>query len=351
MDGTSSTARVRSHRGRAKPGRPSLTSRTPPGALGDQVWLEEVIGPPYNQSGPSAPSSSPGCSSEGTGSLCSWSSGVTGLLHSSIKRQSQVAFHTRLREAGRWGRPADRRFRAHPQAEQDRGSNHDKLCARLQRGGQCQGRASSLTHGGAKSVKLQCLLEERVKAKVKFSQFLDEVTSNVLDAKSLQAFGKAVAPSGFTGAGPPQPGDEVQAAAQWTPRPPCSMDQRSLLELKMTEEEQTPFDPEEETYLVTDVDTVDLEGEAETPLQPERDEDNTITPPPQFCEGFGTTSPFPEFHPDFPTYPYRSASLPVGINMVSEESHPSLSSKPDLGSICDDWSPNSFSQSFEGMPE
>ncbi|XP_070782167.1 brain-enriched guanylate kinase-associated protein [Enoplosus armatus] len=291
---------------------------------GNQVWLEELIDPSFNQSSPSQPSSpsapsSPGGSrrsSEGTGSLNSWSSGVTCLLHSSIKKQSQEAFQTRLREERRWGKlagcPSSRPDgSAHPQAEQG-GGRHNKLHAWPERGG----------------VKLQRLLEEKVEAKVKFSQFLDEVTSNVLDPNSLQAFGKPVTPSSFTATTPAQAEDSIQEATQRSPRLPCSMAQQqgSLLEQKKTQEEQTPFDLAQKTYLETDIDTVrradepqDLEIKVETPPQLEIDEKTVIPPPPQFCQGFEMKSPFPEFHCDFPRYPYRSASLPRGINMVPDE--------------------------------
>ncbi|XP_044024256.1 brain-enriched guanylate kinase-associated protein isoform X1 [Siniperca chuatsi] len=293
---------------------------------GDQVWLEDLIGPLFNQSSssqpssPSAPSSSPGGSrrsSEGTGSLYSWSSGVTCLLHSSIKKQSQEAFQTRLREERTCGKLAGcpsrgPHCRAHLQAEMGGGSNHNKLHAWPERRGP----------------KLQWLLEEKVKAKVKFSQFLDEVTSNVLDPNSLQAFGKPVSPLSFINTTPAQPEDNIQEGTHAGPRLPRSMaqSQGSLLEQKKTQEEQTALDPTQKTYLETDIDTVrrdddpqDLEIKVETSPHLEIDEKNVIPPPPQFCQGFEIKSPFLEFHCDFPRYPYRSASLPRGINMVPDE--------------------------------
>lgn len=343
MDGTSSMARILSHRGRAKQGQPSPKSWASSGAPcpmfnGDQVWLEELIGPSTYQS---SPSSSPGdsrSSSEATGSLYSWSSGVTCLLHSSIKKQSQEAFQTRLREERRWGKLAGcpskgPRGGAHPQVEQGGGSDDNKLHAWPEWGGLCQGRGSAQTHVSAKSVKLQLLLEEKVEAKLKFSQFLDEVASNVLDPNSLQAFGKPVSPSSSSTTTLVQPEDKIQEVTQWSPRLPRSMAQQqgSLLKQKKTQEELTPpLAPAQKTYLETDIDAVRRDDElhdlekVETPPQLEIDEKNVIPPPPQFCQGFEMKSPFPEFHRDFPRYPYRSASLPRGINMVSDESHPSL---------------------------
>ncbi|XP_031177901.2 brain-enriched guanylate kinase-associated protein [Sander lucioperca] len=297
----------------------------------DQVWLEELIGRSYSLSSPSqpsfpsAPNSSPGGSSpssNGTGSLYSWSSGVTCLLHSFIKKQSQEAFQTRQREERRWGKLAEcpsrgPHGRAHPQAEQDGGSDHNKFRAWPERGGLCQGRGSAQTHTSAKSVQLQCLLEQKLKAKVKFSQFLNEVTSNVLDPNSLQVFGKPVFPSSFSTTTPPQPEDDIQVATQWSPRLPCSMAQQhgSLLEQKKTQDEQTPH-LNTETTARRDDERQDLEIKVQTLPQLEID---VIPPPPQFCQGFEMRSPFPEFHCDFPRYPYKSASPPRGINMVPDE--------------------------------
>lgn len=312
MDRRSNTACLQSQGGRAKPFE----------ALGDQVWLEEVMGPFQNQSSlsqlscPSAPSSSsPGCSSEGTGSLYSVSSGVTG----------RTAFQTRLGSERRWGRLTGcpfrgPRWRAHPLAQQDRGRNRAKTHASPDGVGPCQGRGSPRTHAGAKSVKLQCLLEEKIEAKVKFSQFLNEVTSNVLHPNSLRVFGRPVSPSGFPTISPPPPEDEIQEATQWSPRLPRSRARRqgSLLARWASQEEQTLLDAPERTISETDVDTVDPDVRAGAPLTLETDEEDVIPPPPQFCEGFQMTSPVPEFHPDPPPYPYRSVSLPKGINMVSE---------------------------------
>ncbi|XP_008282555.1 brain-enriched guanylate kinase-associated protein [Stegastes partitus] len=290
---------------------------------GDQVWLEELIGLPSNQSSPSqpsspsVPSSSPGgsrSSSEGTGSLNSWGSGVTCRLHSCIKKQSQEAFQTQLRQVRGQGKLAacpssGPCYRAHPQVEQGGGSYHNILH---------QGRGSTHTHTSTKSVKLQWLLKEKIEAKLKFSQFLDEVASNVLDPNSLQAFGKPVSPSGFTTTTPDQPEDQVKVVSS---RLLCSMAQQ-----QKTPEEQTSPDPAQKTYLETDIDTVRRDDEpqgnevkAETLPQLEIDEDNVIPPPPQFCQGFEMKNFFPEFHRDFPRYPYRSVSLPRGINMVADE--------------------------------
>lgn len=290
---------------------------------GDQVWLEELIGPLSNQ--PCSSPASSKSSSEGSGSLYSWSSGVTCVINSSIKKQSQEAFQSRLREEKRRGRLAGWPSRGprrgiHPQDEQ--GGDRDTLHSWPEGGGLDQGRGFAQT--STNSVKLQWLLEEKVEAKLKFSQFLDEVTSNVLDPNSLQAFGKPVSPSSVTAA---QPEEENQELRQRSPRLARSMArQQGSLSKETTQEEQSPFDPAQKTYLETDIDAVRREDEVneETPPQLDIDDETVIPPPPQFCQGFEMKSPFPEFHCDFPRYPSRSSSLPRGINMVSDESRPSL---------------------------
>ena len=361
MDGTSSTARFLSQRGTAKWVQPSLEYGASSAALCamfnvDQVWLEELIGPCSDQSSPSQPSSpsvlssssSPGgsgSSSEGTGSLSSWSSGVSCLLHSSIKRQSREAFQTQLREERGWGHLAvcpsrGPHRRVHPQTEQGGGSNCNKLQAWPERTGLGQGRGSAGNITSVKSVKRQWLLEEKIEAKLKFSAFLNEVTSNVFDHSSLQAFGRPFSPSSSTNTtSTDQPEEKIQVVTQWHPGPPRSMAQRQggLPEQKKPQEQLTPPDLTQKCYLETDIDAVrgddaqqDLEIIAETRPQLEIDGKNVIPPPPQFCQGFEMTSLFPEFYCNFPRHPYRSASLPRGINMVSDESCPSLLSKPGL---------------------
>ncbi|KAF0023750.1 hypothetical protein F2P81_024380 [Scophthalmus maximus] len=296
---------------------------------GPQVWLEELIDPSSNHSSPSQPpsspsppSSSPGGSSSSSskGTVCSWSSGVTGLLRSSIEKQRQEAFQTRLRGERGWGELAARpcgghRGRVHPRAEQGGGSGHSTLHARPESGGPCQGRG-----------KLQCPLQEKIEAKLKFSQFLDEVTSNVLDRNRLRAFGRPVSPRSSTATRADLPEEKVHVVTEGSPGLAGSMAQQqaSLLEQKKPREEQIPPDLTQTTYLETDIDTArandeqqDPEVKADPPPQLDTDGENVIPPPPQFCQGFEMRRPFPESY--FPRYPCRSASMPRGINMVPDE--------------------------------
>ncbi|KAK2890016.1 hypothetical protein Q8A73_018316 [Channa argus] len=345
MDQTSSTACLLSQRGpeiqkcQKSPNSWASSAATFPLFNGDQVWLEELIGPSSNQSSTSQPSSpsAPICSpqgsrssSEGTGSLYSWSSGVTGLLHSSIKKQSQEAFQIRLRDKRRWGNYAACHSRGcHPQVEQGGDSNHNKFQAWPGTSWLCEGRSSSESHASAESVKLQLLLEERIQTKLKFSQFLDEVTSNVLDPNCLQAFGRPAAPSSSTSTNPDSPEGKIPVVTQRSPR----------LSLSAVQHQDGQTDRAHELYLETNIDTVkrndekhDLDMKAGTTSLPQLEIDDKAAP--QFWEEIEMTSPFLEFDCDLSRYPNRSASLPKGINMVPEKEMKNI----DTISCCCCWS-------------
>lgn len=309
---------------------------------GEQVWLEELIGPLFCQSSSSQPSSHGDLSYNAAGSRSSsensWSSGATSVLHSFIKQRSQKAFQSCLR-VGRYRKNAGHpsggpHAEAKPQVEQRGGTGRRPLHTWPERVGLSDGRCSAPAGSSSSSgAKAPWLLEEKLDARLRFSKFLDEVTSNVFDTNSLQALGKAVSQCRFIPGGTKRPGKKVGELTEWSPGLLCSMALQltSLPELDMTKEEQSHLLPPQKTYLETDIDTVrtdasppDLDGKAEAPRQQETDERHIIPPPPQFCQGFQMKSPFPEFHCHFPRYPYKSVSLPRGINMVSNESLPSL---------------------------
>lgn len=302
---------------------------------GDQVWLEELIGPLFCRSSSSQPSSrgEPSRSS----SENSWSSGATSVLHSYIKQQSQEAFQSHLRAGRRWKNAGclseGPHVGANPQVEQRGGTSKRPLHTWPERVGLSNGRYSALARSSSSGVKPQRLLEEKVAAKLRFSKFLDEVTSNVFDTNSLQAFGNVVSQCRFIPGGTDCPEEKVGELTERSPGLLCSMalQPACLPELEMTKEEQTLLLPPRKTYLETDIDTVRTDGrltdpdvEAEAPRQQGNDGSHIIPPPPQFSQGFQMKSPFPEFHCHFPRYPYKSVSLPRGINMVSNKSLPSL---------------------------
>lgn len=317
---------------------PNSSDRPPCTAVnGDQVWLEELVGPLFCWSSSSQPSSrgDPGYSAGGSRSSSenSWSSGVTSVLHSYIKKQSQEAFQSHFRAGRRWKNAGclseGPHVGANPQVEQRGGTSKRPLHTWPERVGLSNGRYSALARSSSSGVKPQRLLEEKVAAKLRFSKFLDEVTSNVFDTNSLQAFGNVVSQCRFIPGGT----EKVRELTERTPGLLCSMalQPACLPELEMTIEEQTLLLPPQKTYLETDIDTVRTDArlpvpdvEAEAPRQQGNNGSHIIPPPPQFSQGFQMKSPFPEFHCHFPRYPYKSVSLPRGINMVSNKSLPSL---------------------------
>lgn len=311
---------------------------------GDQVWLEELIGPLSCQSSssPGGPSWSAG-GSRSSSSEKSWSSGATSVLHSSIKKQSQEAFRACLR-AGRCQKEAGcpsvgPHVESNPQVEQRGSTRKSPVHTWTERVGLSNGRCSAQTGSCSGGGQPQWLLEEKLQAKLRFSKFLDEVTSNVLGTNGPQAFRKPASGCRFMAEGTHRPGEEVEelraggsgglgsAAMQEAsfPRPE---------QKKMPKEELAFLQSPQKTYLETDIDTVRTDGKlhrpdvgAESPRLQGTDGGHIIPPPPQFCQGFQSKSPFPELHCHFPRYPYKSVSLPRGINMVSSESLP----KPGLG--------------------
>ncbi|KAG7508938.1 hypothetical protein JOB18_029420 [Solea senegalensis] len=173
----------------------------------------------------------------------------------------------------------------------------------------------------SRGLELKSPFEGKIEAKLKFSQFLDEVTSNVLEPNCLRAFGRPVSPSSSSTTNPNQPEGTIQVVTQWSPRLTNPMAQNK------PQEERTPPELTQKTYLETDIDTVrtndeqqrDQETRADTRPRLEVDEKSVIPPPPQFCQGFDVRSSFTESYRDFSRQPYSSASLPRGVTMVSDE--------------------------------
>lgn len=320
------------NQGCSHPAQSSLKSQAS-SVIGDQNWLEMTDqssnqSSPSQWSSPSDPSRSPECSSSSSEGSGSWTSGVTRLLHSSIKKQSQEAFQTRLRREVRalgelTARPSSRPpCRAHPQAGQRGGCNYKTLHL---------GRSCAQT--STESANPHRAREERIKAKLKFSQFLDEVTSNVLKPNRPQALDKPVPPSGIINRNPDLSEELIHVVSSGLLLSMAQQQQSPSPELKPPGD-GTSEKPPPKVYLETDIDSVrrdeapqHLEIKTESPLPLEINEETVIPPPPQFYEGFKMKIPFPQLHHHFPRYPYRSASVPRGINMVSDESRPGFKSK------------------------
>ncbi|CAL8314462.1 unnamed protein product [Lota lota] len=327
----------------------------------DQVWLEELVGS-LSHGLPSSPSqsacSSPGASmvgSEFSDSVDSWSSGTTGLLHSSVERQSRQDFQAHLTGGvGGWDERAaltPARFldgtirRVNRQGEaglRDEGTDE---------GSMCQGRGcpeDQSRAGNTKPLRWK-QLEQKIGAKLKFSRFLDEVTCSVLDPNSLQAFGQPISllskrerglhprltttsTATRTTAAPPE--DTAGSLSQSSPGFACPLAQHQqgpLLPTEKMQDERVLAEPVGKSYLETDIHHIrgqdGLSGHrAKTEMSYGLaiiEEDKVIQPPSVLRKdgGLKGKSTFPKvpLGSAFSRNPCRSVSLPRGINLVPDE--------------------------------
>lgn len=115
----------------------------------------------------------------------SWSSGATCLLRSSIKQHSEEVFRVRA-SSGSHPKPESDSEAGHQILDLEKKSESQKNSEKrpMERKVNVQSQNSSL-----RSTAVSSHFEEKIKAKLKFSQFLNEVTCRVLDPDSLQAFG------------------------------------------------------------------------------------------------------------------------------------------------------------------
>ncbi|XP_052386255.1 uncharacterized protein LOC127933354 [Carassius gibelio] len=118
----------------------------------------------------------------------SWSSGATCLLRSSIKQHSEEVFRVR---AGSVSRPEGT-------SDSETGYQNSDSCQGSVVGSESQEgaeqvdagrRDSSSSQGTSGASTASSNLEQKIEEKLKFSQFLDEVTCRVLEPECLQAFG------------------------------------------------------------------------------------------------------------------------------------------------------------------
>ncbi|KAK6297726.1 hypothetical protein J4Q44_G00323090 [Coregonus suidteri] len=312
-------------------------------------------------------------SSEAYDSPDSWSSGATCLRHSSISKLSQEVLQARLSSPssarGPHGGTRAHRLQGgacclvglHEGAVQAApGGGGGGLGRGRGRGrGRRAGSVYSLTSSSqytttAISISSSCntintsvcycWLEQKVEAKLKFSQFLDDVSGRVLVPGNLEAFRKLPPPP------PPQRSsslsprtslstttesrDVIQVEYRWSSSPPCSVtQQRSTRPGERRQEERDPVEtPVEKTYLETNIDSGRREDELKdikmkkekmlSTLERERRMGGTA-PPPEFRQDtlrrWRNTSPVLWDEGLVMRYPYRSISLPRGINMVPDE--------------------------------
>ena len=290
--------------------------------------------------------------SEGLDSVDSWSSGTTGLPHSSVERQSWQAFQARLTEGdGGW----DERATISPAQSLDgtlrRGGGrlHDEG---TDEAGMRQGRGCTEDQPKTGSMKplRWTQLEQKIGAKLEFSRFLDEVTCSVFEPNSLQAFGHPISLLSKKESGLHLPLTSTSTATRTTAAPPettaralsrlspgfaCPLAQQQqqgpLLSAENMQDEQVLAEPEGKAYLETDIHHI----RGQDGLSGHRTktemlyglamimEDRVIQPPLMLRKdgGLKGKSTFPEvpLGSAFSRYPCRSVSLPREINLVSHD--------------------------------
>lgn len=118
----------------------------------------------------------------------SWSSGATCLLRSSIKQHSEEVFRVRA-SSGSWPKPASDSESGHQDLDRQR-SERKSDSQKSSEKAPIESKVSLQSQSSSQySTAVSAQFERKIEAKLKFSQFLNEVTCRVLDPKSLQAYG------------------------------------------------------------------------------------------------------------------------------------------------------------------
>lgn len=116
----------------------------------------------------------------------SWSSGATCLLRSSIKQHSEEVFRVRASSGSR-PKPASDLEAGHQNLDLQHSETKSESQKTSGKGPmECKANVQSQN---SRHCSTSAHLEEKIEAKLKFSQFLNEVTCRVLDPESLHAFG------------------------------------------------------------------------------------------------------------------------------------------------------------------
>lgn len=210
-----------------------------------------------------------------------------------------------------------------------------------------QSEREGLAEGGGRGSSSLSLAESRleqiIETKLKFSQFLDEVTQRVLSPASLQAFSRETPPASPTSTTAtsvlslPQPGiSHSTHPDQKGPEGSVSLGQvqQQATQPGKTMQDELPGsqDPtavgKGKAYLETDIDCVRRQDEMkerkvkmENAALPQKEErGRAVTPVPEChlnsLERMSSPGPVLNWDEGFFKYPCRSVSLPRGINMV-----------------------------------
>ncbi|KAL4613115.1 brain-enriched guanylate kinase-associated protein isoform X1 [Arapaima gigas] len=200
----------------------------------------------------------------------SWSSGATCLLRSTIKKHSEEVFRARLGSGSR-AEGTNGTKSGCPVEESGTGScTWTERQEETERGLGRRDSAQSLSSSQDTTTML-AQLEQKIEAKLKFSQFLDEVTCRVLDPNSLQAFGaiqrrelpsKCSSTLNSTANGEPWRRNMVHSIYQWNKcLPSCKVLDAS--EATKAQEEPNVQNTTNKAYLETDIDSVRREDQLE----------------------------------------------------------------------------------------
>ncbi|KAL1257329.1 hypothetical protein QQF64_010573 [Cirrhinus molitorella] len=268
------------------------------------------------QSSSSSPSLRSSSSSQRSGSSSendswdtnSWSSGATCLLRSTIKQHSEEVFRVRAGSASR------------PEGTSDSETGYQNSVSESQEGAEqvaAGRRDSSSSQGTSAASTASSDLEQKIEEKLKFSQFLDEVTCRVLDPECLQAFGASVRQKEAPVTCPQTSSLQCLNSAPWFgPSWDSACDSREsnmykwakcmpsckILDagetLRRTQEELPFREALGRTYLETDIDRVRREDEASSTLP--RDVEKRAL----------QSSPVSKRSDGAPPPPYRTTSLP-----------------------------------------
>lgn len=185
----------------------------------------------------------------------SWSSGATCLLRSTIKKHGEE-FHACLANS----KPNCLKVSGD-------GGESDCMPPKHQEGVEQMLERMDSSHSLSSSQDTSVTstqLEQKIKAKLKFSQFLDEVTCRVLDPGSLDAFGvfRQRESSNFWGETPVSTELKWNNMAQWTNcLPVCKVLNNNKYMRK--QEELSFHEPASKLYLETDIDSVEWERQLE----------------------------------------------------------------------------------------
>nr|XP_021322925.1 uncharacterized protein LOC101883656 isoform X1 [Danio rerio] len=281
----SSNASIRNSNPSIRSSNPSLHSSNP--SIHSSNPSLRSSNPSLRSSSPSLHSSSISSSEDDSWDTNSWSSGATCLLRSSIKQHSQEVFRVGF------GSDSEAVF-------QNSDSGPGSVSGSEQREPADPAHVNRRDSVSSAASTVSTDLEQEIEEKLKFSQFLDEVTCRVLNPACLQAFGAPIRPSMTSSlqslSGPWFGSRESQkpvSMSKWSKCMPSCKILDASESLRRTQEQSSLG----RTYLETDIDRVRREDEES--VEKWSGESSRRCPSPASKRSDGAPLP-----------PYRSTSLP-----------------------------------------